>query len=49
MFFVPRGPFVDATLFLDEGVDWLSMADGATRIEGRIGHTSVGFSASVPF
>jgi hypothetical protein len=49
LFFAGRGPLADATLFLEEGVDWLSMSNGATRIEGRVGHTSIGFSVSMPF
>lgn len=43
LFFVHRGPYADATLYLEAGEDWISMSG----IEGRVAHLSVGFSVAL--
>ena len=45
LFFAHRGPYADATAYVELGADWIRMSGG---IDGRIQHVSVGFSVSLP-
>ncbi len=50
LFFVPKGPFVTGSLFLDAGYDfyWLR-GPGGDAITAHVGHVSVGFGVGSDF
>jgi hypothetical protein len=50
LFFVNRGPMVTGSIYIDQGFDFyrLKMA-GASDLDGRVGHVSMGFSFGSDF